>query len=84
MSVVVFAGPSLPAASIRGRLDALVLPPAGMGDIARAVRRGPRVIALIDGFFEVQDGVVAGKITPTDAAAQMQAKAEAWKAKQKS
>ncbi len=39
---------------------------------------------LIDGFFEVQDGVVAGKITPTDAAAQMQAKAEAWKAKQKS
>lgn len=52
MSVVVFAGPSLPAASIRGRLDALVLPPAGMGDIARAVRRGPRVIALIDGFFE--------------------------------
>lgn len=39
---------------------------------------------LIDSFFEIQDGVIAGKIAPADAAAQMQAKAEAWKAKQKS
>ena len=29
-----------------------MLPPAGVGDIARAVRRGPRAIALIDGMFE--------------------------------
>ena len=52
MTVIVFAGPSLPAAAIRERLDAVVLPPAGVGDVARAVRRGPRAIALIDGMFE--------------------------------
>lgn len=36
---------------------------------------------LADGFFEIQDGVVAGRITPADAAKQMQVKADAWKAK---
>jgi len=35
---------------------------------------------LADIFFEIQDGVIAGKYAPADAAKTMQAKAEAWKA----
>ena len=33
---------------------------------------------LMDGFFEVQDGIVAGQITPENGAKQMQAKAVEW------
>lgn len=36
---------------------------------------------LADSFFEVQDGVVAGRMTPADAAKLMQDRAAAWKAK---
>jgi raffinose/stachyose/melibiose transport system substrate-binding protein len=39
---------------------------------------------LMDSFFEVQDGIVAGKLSPADGAKLMQERAEAWKAKQKS
>lgn len=35
---------------------------------------------LADDFFEVQDGVVAGQYTPEEAGAEMQKRAEAWKA----
>jgi raffinose/stachyose/melibiose transport system substrate-binding protein len=35
---------------------------------------------LADIFFEVQDGVVAGRYSPEDAAKAMQTKSEAWKA----
>ena len=52
MSIVVFAGPTVPAARIRDRLDAVVLPPAAVGDVLRATGRAPRAIALIDGVFE--------------------------------
>lgn len=38
---------------------------------------------LMDGFFEVQSGIIAGKIAPADGGKQMQAKAEAWKATKK-
>jgi raffinose/stachyose/melibiose transport system substrate-binding protein len=37
---------------------------------------------LMDSYFEVQDGIVAGKISPADGAKLMQQRAEAWKAKQ--
>lgn len=37
---------------------------------------------LMDSFFEVQDGIVAGKLSPADGAKLMQERAEAWKAKQ--
>ena len=53
MTLVVFVGPTLPGETVR-RLapDALVLPPAGQGDVAAAVvRHRPDVIALIDGVF---------------------------------
>lgn len=36
---------------------------------------------LMDSFFEIQDGIVAGRIAPADGAKQMQARAEAYKAK---
>jgi raffinose/stachyose/melibiose transport system substrate-binding protein len=36
---------------------------------------------LMDSFFEVQDGIVAGKLTPAEGAKLMQQRAEAWKAK---
>lgn len=39
---------------------------------------------LMDSFFEVQDGVVAGRMTPADAAKFFQDRAAAWKAKQSS
>ena len=35
---------------------------------------------LADIFFEVQDGVIAGRYAPEDAAKTMQSKSEAWKA----
>jgi raffinose/stachyose/melibiose transport system substrate-binding protein len=37
---------------------------------------------LMDGFFEVQDNIVAKKLTPEEGAKLMQQKAEDWKAKQ--
>ncbi|RVH84277.1 TfuA-like protein, partial [Sinorhizobium meliloti] len=50
--VVVFLGPTLSVADARAHLDALYLPPAGGGDIARAViDHAPSAIALIDGVF---------------------------------
>lgn len=35
---------------------------------------------LMDSFFEVQDGIIAGRISPADGAALMQERAAAWKA----
>jgi raffinose/stachyose/melibiose transport system substrate-binding protein len=37
---------------------------------------------LMDSFFEVQDGIVAGKLSPADGAKLMQDRADAWKTKQ--
>jgi hypothetical protein len=50
--VVVFLGPTLPWDEARAVLDAEYLPPAEHGDVLRAVRRGSRVIGLVDGVFE--------------------------------
>lgn len=52
--IVVFAGPSLPAADRPSDSRFLWLPPVARGDIARLVRarRPPAAIAIIDGFFE--------------------------------
>lgn len=36
---------------------------------------------LMDSFFEVQDGIIAGRHTPADGAKLMQQRAEAWQAK---
>ena len=54
MTTVVFVGPTLPAAEVRARLPgAVVLPPAGVGDVLAVLRRrGLARIALVDGYFE--------------------------------
>lgn len=52
MTTVVFLGPSLPLAEASSLCDAEYLPPATQGDVYRAVRRGARAIAIIDGVFE--------------------------------
>jgi hypothetical protein len=52
-AIVVFVGPTLPAAEVQERLpQASVRPPAAQGDLYRAARQRPAAIALIDGFFE--------------------------------
>jgi hypothetical protein len=51
--LVVFLGPSLPAAQARKLAPSCtVLPPARQGDVWKALAGRPRVIALIDGVFE--------------------------------
>ncbi len=57
-SVVAFLGPSLPANEARVLAKSLtVLPPAGRGDVWRALALRPRAIALIDGLFEASPSV---------------------------
>ncbi len=52
MSILVFAGPTVPARTIREIVDADVSGPAGFGDVYRAVMQGRSAIAIIDGYFE--------------------------------
>ncbi len=52
MSVVIFVGPTLRAETVRGLLDATILPPVQQGDVYRAVRDRPRAIGIIDGYFD--------------------------------
>jgi hypothetical protein len=53
VTVCVFTGPTLSAAEARAVLDAVYLPPARQGDVYRAVQRHrPRVIGLVDGYFQ--------------------------------
>ena len=52
MNTYVFVGPTLSAREARQWLDAIYLPPASQGDIASLLRRQPRIIGVIDGYFE--------------------------------
>ncbi len=53
MTRCIFLGPSLPLAQARDICDGVYLPPVRQGDIIRAVSdHQPRVLAIIDGFFE--------------------------------
>ncbi len=53
MNIIVFLGPSLPLVEAKQLLpDAHFLPPAQCGDVLRALRLKPDVIAIIDGLFE--------------------------------
>ena len=51
MSVVIVAGPSL-AAGETLPAGLRLLPPARLGDVYRATLKRPRVIGLVDGYFE--------------------------------
>ncbi|OBY28496.1 TfuA-like protein [Leisingera sp. JC1] len=53
MTAVVFAGPTIGEEETKALLPgAIVLPPAGQGDIYKAARQGAAAIGLIDGYFE--------------------------------
>lgn len=55
--LVVFVGPSLPAAEVRAIAPCRVLPPARQGDLFRTLLRRPLAIALVDGLFESTQSV---------------------------
>jgi hypothetical protein len=50
--VVVFAGPSISKLDLSRFPQIFFLPPAAQGDIFRACRSKPKVIGLIDGYFD--------------------------------
>jgi hypothetical protein len=56
--LVAFVGPSLSAAEARRIAPGVaLLPPAGQGDVWRALELRPRAIALVDGVFESRPSV---------------------------
>ena len=57
MTVILFTGPTLSATDARAELDAVCLPPASEGDVYRAALERPRVIGIIDGYFEAVPAV---------------------------
>jgi hypothetical protein len=57
MTAYVFLGPSLPIAEAQRIFEATYLPPVQQGDILRLMRRKPRFIGIIDGFFETVPAV---------------------------
>lgn len=50
--IYVFLGPALAEKDARAELDAVYLPPVSAGDVYRLWRRRPRVIGIIDGYFD--------------------------------
>ena len=55
--LLVFLGPSLPAAEAKALAKCLLLPPARQGDVWRALTLRPKILVLIDGLFELQPSV---------------------------
>lgn len=55
---LVFVGPTIPAGDVIALLPGVrCAPPARMGDVHAAVRKGARSIGIIDGYFEVVPAV---------------------------
>jgi hypothetical protein len=50
--IYVFLGPTLAEKEARAELDAVYLPPASAGDVYRLWRERPRVIGIVDGYFD--------------------------------
>jgi hypothetical protein len=57
MTIVVFAGPSLPPAHRPTAPGVTWLPPLRMGDLYRAARAGADAIGVVDGVFELEPTV---------------------------
>jgi len=57
MDAVIFVGPTLPLETARKKLDALYCPPAAQGDVLRALANRPRLIGIIDGYFDTVPAV---------------------------
>jgi hypothetical protein len=54
---IIFLGPTLPVADARELLDADYRPPVAQGDVIRAVAEQPKIIAIVDGYFEAMPSV---------------------------
>ncbi len=52
MKAVVFAGPSVPRASVEDLPGVQWRPPVSQGDVYRAAQSSPVAIAIVDGYFE--------------------------------
>lgn len=50
--IIVFSGPTLSPSEIANRSGWVCLPPARRGDIHRALQLKPRIIGIVDGFFQ--------------------------------
>ncbi len=57
MSAYIFLGPTLPVKTAGNYLDAVYCPPAAQGDILRILPHRPRLIGIIDGYFETVPAV---------------------------
>lgn len=62
MSVYVFLGPTLPLREARRHLDAEYLPPVSQGDVLRLLDQRPKIIGIVDGYFEMVPSVVHKEI----------------------
>jgi hypothetical protein len=52
MDAIIFTGPTISSSDAARELEATYLPPAAEGDVYRAAEQHPRVIGIIDGYFE--------------------------------
>ncbi len=52
MKIIAFAGPSITREAIEAVADIECRPPVSQGDVYRAAKSAPDVIAIIDGYFE--------------------------------
>lgn len=57
MSVLIFAGPTLPRAEVEAAAGFLWRPPVAQGDVWRALAERPRAIGIVDGYFEGRPAV---------------------------
>jgi len=52
MSAIVFVGPTIPVEEVRRIIDAECRPPVAQGDVYRAALCRPRLIGIVDGYFD--------------------------------
>lgn len=57
MSVYIYCGPSISKREAQQWLEAVYLPPVSQGDIVSLLREKPRVIGIIDGYFDLVPAV---------------------------
>jgi len=62
MSVYIFLGPTLPLRDARRHLEATYLPPVAQGDVLRLLDRRPKIVGIVDGYFEMVPSVVHKEI----------------------
>jgi len=52
-TTVIFCGPTITPAQVRGVIpDAICLPPVAQGDVLQSLQYRPRVIGIVDGYFD--------------------------------